>query len=132
MGGYVVTFDSPVVRVIVPEDSADLVRRRSRAVELRLVDRMDETYPATIQREVPAISDQLPSLALSTLGGGAIHMDPRDPQNIIALEKLLQLAVDFAARDVFFDFDLSLDSGLIPDYPSVGDTTPHRQKSPAE
>ncbi len=89
--GYVITFDSPVVRVIVPEDSADLVRQRSRAVELRLVDRMDEIYPATIQREVPVISDQLPSLALSTLGGGAIHMDPRDPQNIKALEKILQL-----------------------------------------
>ena len=89
--GYVVTFDSPVVRVIVPEDSADLVRRRSRAVEFRLVDRMDETYPATIQREVPVISDQLPSLALSTLGGGAIHMDPSDPQNLKALEKVLQL-----------------------------------------
>ena len=93
--GFVVTFDDPVARVIVPEDSADLVRRRTEAVELRLVDRMENIYPMTVVRELPAITDRLPSLAFSTVGGGEIIMDPSDGENLKALAKVLQLELRF-------------------------------------
>jgi putative peptide zinc metalloprotease protein len=70
--GYVARLEDPVVRVIVPEDAADLVRQRTEAVELRFADRMAAVVPAIIERELPTISDTL-------------------PENLKALAKLLHL-----------------------------------------
>lgn len=89
--GYIVSPAAPLVRVIVPEDKADLVRNRTREVSLRIAGDMSRVYPAVVQREVPALIDTLPSLALSTVGGGQIALDPRDPQQRRALASLLHL-----------------------------------------
>lgn len=88
---YVAQLEDPVVRVIVPEDAADLVRQRTRAVALRFADHMDKVVPAVIERELPMISDTLPSMALSTVGGGGIAVDPTDPEKLKVLAKLLHL-----------------------------------------
>ena len=63
--------------------------------ELRLVDKIDTIYPGRIEREIPYISDRLPSLALGTPGGGEVVMDPRDSKNPKALIKLLHLELGF-------------------------------------
>ena len=93
--GYVATFDEPVVHVIIPEDSADLVRQRTRNVKVRLVDRMDHVLLAEIERELPLLTDRVPSPALSTAGGGEVLLDPTDPANMKALERMLQLELRF-------------------------------------
>ena len=93
--GYVADYENPVVQVIVPEDSADLVRNRTRRVEMRFADRMHRVYPAEVERELPAITDRLPSMALSTMGGGDVMMDPTDPENVRALSRNLQLELSF-------------------------------------
>ena len=96
--GYVVDFSRTIVRVIVNQADVDHVRRRTRKVEARLVEAMPKIVNASIVREVPAASKDLPSLALSLQGGGAVALDPkeskedRSPQ---AFEKL-------------FHFDISL------------------------
>jgi putative peptide zinc metalloprotease protein len=92
---FVATFDNPIVRLVVQEDALDLVRTRPEAVEIRLVDKIDTIYSGFIQREIPVISDRLPSLALGTPGGGDVVIDPRDPKNPKALTKLLQLELGF-------------------------------------
>jgi putative peptide zinc metalloprotease protein len=56
---------------------------------------MEKIYPVTVVRELPAITDRLPSLAFSTVGGGEILMDPSDPENLKALAKVLQLELRF-------------------------------------
>lgn len=89
--GYVARLDDPVIRVIVPEDAADLVRRETRAVAIRFADRLERAVPATVVREVPTLSNTLPSMALSTAGGGRIAVDPTDPQQARVLERLLHL-----------------------------------------
>jgi putative peptide zinc metalloprotease protein len=89
--GYVARLDRPVIRVVVPEASADRVRQRVSEVEVRFVNRMDDVYPAEMLREVPAISDTLPSLALSTVGGGDILLDPSDATRPRALTRLMQI-----------------------------------------
>jgi len=93
--GYTARLDNPVVRVIVDEDVAELVRERVKEVEVRFADRMSKTFPAIIDREIPALSDTLPSMALSTAGGGDIVIDPSDPEHLKVLANLLHLELKF-------------------------------------
>jgi len=92
---FVVAFDHPVASVIVPEDSADLVRKRTKRVDVRLSGRVADVHAASVVREVPDINDRLPSAALSTMGGGDVVMDPRDPKNLRSLTKILHLEIAF-------------------------------------
>lgn len=73
---YVTDFRDPLVRVIVPEDRSDLVRSETRNIQLRFASEPDRVIPARIEREVPAFSASLPSMALATEGGGRIALDP--------------------------------------------------------
>ncbi|MDN3720458.1 hypothetical protein QW131_17505 [Roseibium salinum] len=68
---YVAQFEDPPIRVIVPEGSADLVRNKSQQIKVRFVEKNRKlNIRPKIAREVPALSDTLPSAALSTMGGG--------------------------------------------------------------
>jgi len=89
--GYVARPEEPVIRVVVEEDSADLVRQRVTKVEVRFVARMDEVFDAEILREVPTFSNALPSLALSTVGGGEIVLDPSNSEAPQALANLMHV-----------------------------------------
>lgn len=93
--GYVVQFDSPVVRVIVPEDSADLVRQRVTSIQARFADNTADVVSMTVRREFPVLAEELPSAALSTLGGGRVYIDPAEPEKMEALETLMQLELAF-------------------------------------
>ena len=92
--GYVARLHEPVIRVVIVEDSADLVRQRVSKVEIRFIDQMEKVYPAEIRREVPTFSDTLPSLALSTVGGGEIALDPSDPEQPRALVNLMHVELE--------------------------------------
>lgn len=61
---------------VVPQGEVDLVRSRTIGVELRTVDRIWDLLSARIEREVPAATTELPSLALALQGGGKIGLDP--------------------------------------------------------
>lgn len=76
--GYVVDPAETVVRVVVPQDTVTLVRGRTRDVSVRLAEDVWTPIRARIAREVPAATQQLPSLALSTEGGGGIALDPQE------------------------------------------------------
>lgn len=87
---YIADFSEPVVRVVVDQDVVDLIRQRTRGVAVRLSSRQSVVLSAEIVREVPAASDQLPSLALSTVGGGKLALDPTDSSGTRALEHVFQ------------------------------------------
>lgn len=89
--GYVSNEPDAVIRVVVLEDVADVVRNRVRRVELKYPEHMDLRVQADILREVPTLTDSIPSMALSTLGGGKIALDPTDTDHIRALSALLHL-----------------------------------------
>jgi putative peptide zinc metalloprotease protein len=59
-----------------------------------LADRLYETLPARVVREVPAGRDELPSKALAGSGGGSVAVDPRDPQGAKALQRLFQVDLE--------------------------------------
>lgn len=73
---YVVNGMPATVRVVVRQEDVDLVRGGDGAVTARVADRLDNPVVATVRREVPAATDQLPSLALSVAGGGKLGLDP--------------------------------------------------------
>ena len=88
-----------MVRAVVSQDDIALVRNSLAGVEVKITDRLDETYPAKLVREVPSGQDQLPNKALSLEGGGLHGTDPRDPDGLKSLERL-------------FQFDLELPEGV--------------------
>ena len=92
--GYVVNLDTITVRTVVPQAIIDLVQHHTRAVEVRLSERIAEALPAVLKREVPGASEQLPSPALGHGGGGTVAVDPRDAQGITAMEKIFQVDLE--------------------------------------
>jgi len=83
-------------RVAVTQKDISLVRGRTSSVEVRLAGKLDQVISATITREVPAATDQLPSRALGTAGGGKIAVDPSDESGKTALDKVFQFELALA------------------------------------
>ena len=88
--GYVVGEDDPIVRVVVSQADIDPVRRNVLKVEIRTADDMAHPLPATVLREVPSATADLPHLALSTVGGGQVLLDPSKNDHPKPLEALFQ------------------------------------------
>lgn len=96
--GYVIQAERPIVRAVVDQDRVGLLRSGPVSAEVLLADHMGAPLPATLLREVPAGSTELPSAALGAMGGGSIAIDTRDGTGRTATEKL-------------FQFDLALPEG---------------------
>ena len=92
--GYVLEFSKPLVRAVVPQDQVGLVRERVDEVQVKLSDRSGQTLSGQMLREVPAATDELPSAALGTLGGGWIAVDPTDPSGLKPLESVFQFDIN--------------------------------------
>ncbi len=100
--GYVLDPGAASVRIIVPQSEIELVRDDTRGVDLRFAsDPSDQVHVGQVTREVPTATRQLPSVALSTAGGGPIAVDPTDEQHLRALEVVFQVDVKLPddARD---------------------------------
>lgn len=97
--GYVTTFRDPVIRAVVPEADADLVRSATRSVDLRFASRPETIHPVASLREVPELGAALPSLALAGPGGGPFVLDPasREGDAPRAIGNLLQMELTLAA-----------------------------------
>jgi putative peptide zinc metalloprotease protein len=89
--GYVVEPKVLTVRVAVGQDDIARVRERIRDVEVMMTEWGASPVQATIRREVPGGSQQLPTAALGSGGGGPFAVDPRDRQGVTALERVFQL-----------------------------------------
>jgi putative peptide zinc metalloprotease protein len=95
--GYVVPVETVTARVLVSQDDVDLVRSDTEAVRVKLAGRLYETFAAELGREVPAASNRLSNLALSSLGGGPAPLDPQNSREPTALNS-------------WFEFELVLPS----------------------
>jgi putative peptide zinc metalloprotease protein len=91
--GYIVGEDDPIVRVVVPQNDVDPVRRETVKVEVRLADDLEQVLPARILREVPSATAELPHMALSTAGGGQVLLDPSKTDHPKPLEALFHFDV---------------------------------------
>ena len=91
--GYVTDFNRLIARVVVNQTDVDHIRNHTRRVEARLAESVSTVVAARIEREVPAASRDLPSLALSIEGGGSFALDPKETRNPQAYEKLFQFEI---------------------------------------
>ncbi|HLN87784.1 MAG TPA: efflux RND transporter periplasmic adaptor subunit, partial [Candidatus Limnocylindrales bacterium] len=96
--GYVVELDTVTVRTVVSQAIIDLVRSSTRAVEVRLSERITETVPAMVRRIVPGASEKLPTRALGTGGGGEVALDPSDRQGLTAVQKVFQIDLQLSSQ----------------------------------
>jgi putative peptide zinc metalloprotease protein len=89
--GYVVRFEEPVIRVVVPESEVDLVLRQTRSIELRTQSDRGQARAARVERISPRLEESVPSPALTTQGGGSVLLDPTAQQRDRTVGKFLQL-----------------------------------------
>jgi len=94
--GYVIAGDDPVIQVLVPQSEIDLIRDPATKVDVRLVDDIDHPLAAHIRRETPAAQQDVPSLALTTRGGGEIALDPSHNQRPSALFSYFLVEVELS------------------------------------
>ncbi len=102
--GYVLAAGDVIVRVAVPQDRIDLVRRRTQGVELRLAHSVFRPVTASIQRELPGAVREMPSAALGLAAGGEITTDPTDASGLRAFEQTFLVDVvpsGIDARDIW-------------------------------
>ena len=83
---------------VVGQGDVDQVRKETKTVEMRMADQPGTLVAARIEREVPAATTQLPSMALALQGGGRIGLAPgsaaQDPQSLAALFQFELLLLD--------------------------------------
>jgi len=91
---YVVNLQSMTVRTVVEQGDIDLIMSKTNHVQVRLAERLTDPAAAQIKRLVPTASDELPSAALGSEGGGDLPLDPRDPNGQKALKKIFQVDVE--------------------------------------
>ena len=100
--GYVVPDATVTVLVLVSHDDVDLVRTRTERVRVKLAARVYDTFEASVRREVPAASDKLPNLAMSSIGGGQVPVNPAgDPRDPKALSTWFQFELDLPGAQAF-------------------------------
>jgi putative peptide zinc metalloprotease protein len=90
---YVADFSTTTARVVVPQSEVDLVRTETIRATVRLSEAIGREFAADIGREVPAASHDLPSLALSLEGGGALALDPREKEDLKSFERLFHFEI---------------------------------------
>jgi putative peptide zinc metalloprotease protein len=83
-----------VARVVVSQADVALVRHQTYGVQVRYPERLSHKLPASLLREVPAATDQLPSRTLSQEGGGEIAIDPRDMLGVKAFQKVFLFDIE--------------------------------------
>ena len=91
--GYVVDFSQTTIRVVVPQSDVSRVRSNTQRVDVRLASAVSKILPASVVREVPEASTDLPSLALSLEGGGEIALVSDESGVPRALERFFQFEV---------------------------------------
>ena len=95
---YVIDDAPTLVRVLVPQRTVDLVRETVTGIEVRPAPVLERRIEARIVREVPAATDELPSLALGAPGGGALPVDPTARDGNRTLESLFQFDLEIGEQ----------------------------------
>jgi putative peptide zinc metalloprotease protein len=95
MIGFVAELSNGTVRVAVTQANIGLIRNRTESVSIRFADRVGEIIPATISREVPSASHELPSAVLGRMGGGLLAVDPGDESGTRTLDQVFHIELSF-------------------------------------
>jgi putative peptide zinc metalloprotease protein len=97
--GHIVERDKITVRTIVSQQDIELVRGGGKEVQVRLIEHRARIDHGMITRAVPAASDQLPSPALGSQGGGQLALDPSDREGRRVIQRFFQVDVELPAEE---------------------------------
>ena len=84
---------------MISQEEIDLLRERRGRVDVRFADETERVYEAVVIRETPMATQELPSSALTTQGGGRVALDPTDPNGQKAFDRWFQVELDVPHRD---------------------------------
>lgn len=101
--GQVLDLRTVTVRTLVAQGEIDLVRYQLQSVDVRLAERLSDTQPAAVVRLVPAATNQLPSAALGSQGGGQIPLEPSDDKGLTAMGRFFQADLTLANSMALMD-----------------------------
>lgn len=94
---YVLDRHQLIARTVVTQDDIDLVRTRLKSAEIRFADAISQAHAATVIHEAPGGIDELPTAALSPMGGGKIATDPKDEHGLKTLGRVFLLDLTLPA-----------------------------------
>jgi putative peptide zinc metalloprotease protein len=95
---HVVDLETITVRTVIDQNDIDLIRHGALGVQVRLAERPAQPMTALVKRLVPAASEELPSPALGSEGGGQVPLDPHDPKGQRAVKTLFQVDLEIPAE----------------------------------
>lgn len=95
--GYLVDGATDRVRVAIPQEDADLVKTRLRAVQVRALHSPRQALDARVRREVPGGGFELVSAALGSTAGGEIAVDPAREGGTHSLRRVFDIELQLAA-----------------------------------
>ncbi|WP_322892013.1 MULTISPECIES: PqqD family peptide modification chaperone [unclassified Yoonia] len=95
--GYMIGDDDLRLRVVIPQGQAEIVRFRTRDVQIMFQDAIGTSVPGRLVAEVPQSQDVIPSRALSTEAGGDIVLNPTGANPLSTLQSVFQFEI--ATRD---------------------------------
>ncbi len=100
--GYILDDEQPTVRMAVSQDHIGQLRQRVVDVKVRFASNPDKEFPARILRQAPEATNQLPSAALATTGGGKFIVTPDSENQMVSTEKvfLVDLKPDFQGHEI--------------------------------
>ena len=85
VAAYVVPANERTIRVAITETEIDHLINDVQSVEMRFVEQLGvrQTYHTTVQRQTPAATRQLPSLALTRIGGGQLDVESEQKPTLL-------------------------------------------------
>jgi putative peptide zinc metalloprotease protein len=92
--GYLLTAAPTTVRVAVPQQHAELVRRHTQAIAVRLLEDPALVHAGRVVLRVPGTLNQLPSAALGEPAGGRIATDPADPEGLRTRQPVVVMDIE--------------------------------------
>ena len=94
--GYVFAPGELLVRAVVADEDAAVVRQRSRSAAVWLEDRPGALLRGSVRRDVPAASFKLPHAGLADHNGGSVVTDPADSDHLRTLQPVFTVDVALA------------------------------------
>ena len=100
--GFILNNETPTVRMAVSQDHIGQLRQNVVDIKVRFASKPHQDFSARILRQSPKATNQLPSAALATMGGGKFVVPPDQVNQLTANEKvfLVDLQPDFNGAQV--------------------------------
>ncbi len=100
--GYSLDPDRLTARFVIPQSQIEEIRQDTQRIRIRLPGQPHDELKASLSREIPLLSDRLPSRYLGSSAGGVTAVDARDDSGLQALTRIYQVELELAEHQGIF------------------------------